>query len=246
MLFVLTGEVQTGKTRWLGRLAARLAAEGVRCAGVLAPGVWRPRAEGAALSAEDLHAGGRAEGAFEKLGIDNVLLPCGERIPFARRADLARDAGAFDCASQSARAGLGWAIDDAAIARVNAHFRELAAEAGAAAEIGEAGVAGRFDSGPVPADPSQVPPCPVPCPSAASLLVVDELGRLELVRGEGLIEAMALLDRGPTPAFPHALVVVREDLLPIARERLAPAWGVLRSIRPDEEGVDQVRAALGV
>lgn len=242
MLFVLTGEVQTGKTRWLGRLAARLAAEGVRCAGVLAPGVWRPRAEGAALSAEDLHAGGRAEGAFEKLGIDNVLLPCGERIPFARRADLARDAGAFDCASQSARAGLGWAIDDAAIARVNAHFRELATEAGAAAEGGEAKVPGESGFGAVPSDPSQA----VLRPFAASLLVVDELGRLELVRGEGLIEAMALLDRGPTPAFPHALVVVREDLLPIARERLAPAWGVLRSIRPDEEGVDQVRAALGV
>lgn len=80
----------------------------------------------------------------------------------------------------------------------------------------------------------------------ASLLIVDELGRLELMRGEGLVEAMALLDRDPTQAFPHALVVVREDLIPLAYKRLAPAWGAPEPIRPDDAGVDRVHTALGM
>lgn len=232
MLFVLTGGIQTGKTRWLGRLVEELEADGVRCAGVTAPGVWRERRRGAELSAGELAVGSRAESEYEKLGIDNVLLPGGERVPFARRVDLACQAGAYDSRSQSARAGLGWAIDDAAIARVNAHFRELAAEAGAEIEAAEAG-AGAVD--PSPADA---------CQHAASLLIVDELGRLELMRGEGLVEAMALLDCGPTRAFPHALVVVREDLLPLAHRRLAPVWGAPAPIHLDEEGAARVRAAL--
>ena len=234
MLFVLTGGIQTGKTRWLGRLVEGLEADGVRCAGVVAPGVWRERRRGAELSAGELAVGSRAESEYEKLGIDNVLLPGGEHVPFARRVDLACQAGAYDSRSQSARAGLGWAIDDAAIARVNDHFRELAAEAETEIEAAEAG-AGAVD--PSPADA---------CPHAASLLIVDELGRLELMRGEGLVEAMALLDRGPTRAFPHALVVVREDLLPLAHERLAPVWGAPVPIHPDDAGVGRVRAALGM
>ena len=240
MLFVLTGGIQTGKTCWLGRLVEALGAEGVRCAGVMAPGVWRKRRCGTALSAGELAVGSRAESSFEKLGIDNVLLPGGERVPFARRVDLACQAGAYDSRSQSARAGLGWAIDDAAIARVNAHFRALAAEAGPEIETAESvgvSVSGVGSADPSLADARQ---------HVASLLIVDELGRLELMRGEGLVEAMALLDRGPTRAFPHALVVVREDLLPLAYKRLAPAWGAPEPIRPDDAGVDRVHTALGM
>ena len=240
MLFVLTGGIQTGKTHWLGRLVEALGAEGVRCAGVMAPGVWRKRRCGTALSAGELAVGSRAESEYEKLGIDNVLLPGGERVPFARRVDLACQAGAYDSQSQSARAGLGWAIDDAAIARVNAHFRALAAEAGPEIEAAES--VGSSVSGVGSADPSLADARQ----HVASLLIVDELGRLELMRGEGLVEAMALLDRGPTRAFPHALVVVREDLLPLAHKRLAPAWGAPEPIRPDDAGVDRVHTALGM
>lgn len=240
MLFVLTGGIQTGKTRWLDRLVEELGADGVRCAGVMAPGVWRKRRCGTALSAGELAVGSRAESSFEKLGIDNVLLPGGERVPFARRVDLACQAGAYDSRSQSARAGLGWAIDDAAIARVNAHFRELAAKAGPEIEAAES--VGMSVSGVGSADPSLADARQ----HVASLLIVDELGRLELMRGEGLVEAMALLDRGPTRAFPHALVVVREDLIPLAYKRLAPAWGAPEPIRPDDAGVDRVHTALGM
>ena len=43
MLFLLTGGVQTGKTRWLEQLLAELADDGVESQGVVAPGVWRQR-----------------------------------------------------------------------------------------------------------------------------------------------------------------------------------------------------------
>ena len=75
MLFLLTGEVQIGKTRWLESLVTELGAFGVPCAGVLAPGQWVPS------------MGPRADAnGFEKLGIDNVLLPGGEgRVGLAYR-----------------------------------------------------------------------------------------------------------------------------------------------------------------
>lgn len=199
MLFLLTGDVQIGKTRWLESLVAELAECGVPCAGVLAPGQW-VRSSGAHADAN----------GFEKLGIDNVLLPGGERIPFARREDIARAEGAFNEESQAAKAELAWHIDDAAIARVNDHFDRLS-----------------------------LPPAP-------GLLVVDELGRLEIWRGGGLTSAMALLAQGPTAAFPHALAVVRDYLLDDAEALLASAWPDHCHISPDEAGRAAVLLAFGV
>lgn len=212
MLFLLTGDVQIGKTRWLERLAAELAAEGKTVAGVVAPGVWR--ADGA--------------GAFEKLGIDNVLLPQGERVPFARRRDLAMAEGSFDPTSQSAAAQLAWEISDDAIAEVNRHFdaimrTDVSREtSGGAADAGEASGAFR------------------------GLAVVDELGRLELMRDCGLTSAVALLDAGPTARFPHALAVVRDWLLPNAEARFAARWGGAQVLAPGDDARALVRAAYGL
>lgn len=203
MLFLLTGDVQIGKTRWLERLASELYAEGCEVAGVVAPGVWRAA----------------GEGGFEKLGIDNVLLPDGERVAFARRRDLARAEGSLDPESQSEAAQLAWHISDDALARVNAHFGLIAEGMCGGAEEGEA------------------PP---------RLLVVDELGRLELERGCGLVAATELLARGATARFPHALAVVRDWLLPRAVERFGAAWGGARAISPDDEARGLLRAACGL
>ena len=73
MLFLLTGDVQIGKTRWLEDLCASLQAAGTCVAGVVAPGQWVPRPEGQPGGKHGFDGAGR----FEKLGIDNVLLPQG-------------------------------------------------------------------------------------------------------------------------------------------------------------------------
>ena len=288
MLFLLTGDVQIGKTRRLERLAAELAGDGVPVAGVLAPGVWRVR-EPHEVPGERGLAG---EGRFEKLGIDNVLLPGGERVPFARRRDLALAEGSFDPTSQSASAQLAWEIADEAIARVNAHFDRIAAElaavpAGAPALPGDAGsggyaplpvdpAAGMFhvkhsfaqtyvsretsgaEAGETPADPStggsrivveaDEPDAEgsVTVGAEGGLLVVDELGRLELMRDGGLVSAVALLERGPSARFPHALVVVRDWLCPRAEERFAGAWDGSRVLSPGDDARGLVRASFGL
>lgn len=208
MLFLLTGDVQTGKTRWLERLVAQLAMAGTPCVGVVAPGVWRERAE----DEPDGEHGTSCAGRFEKLGINNLLLPQKEVIPFARRRDLAEaeaQAGgdsSFAEGRQAGEAQLGWAISDEAIARVNQHF----------ADVDGIGF------------------------SKPALLLVDELGRLELLHGQGLTEALRVLDAGPSEARPHALVVVRDTLVDIARERLAGAWRDVRVIGPTDEAMELI------
>ena len=146
------------------------------------------------------------------LGIDNLLLPQGGRIPFARRRDLAQAEGTFDPNSQSAQMQLGWEISDDAIVQVNAHFDRIGNLAGQ----GE----------------------------RQSLLVVDELGRLELIRNQGLTSALALLDEGPNPAFPHALIVVRDVLVDLARERFAPSWGDPALVSPTQDAEEAIRRAF--
>lgn len=225
MLFLLTGEVQIGKTRWLESLVTELADCGVSCVGVLAPGQWVP--------SEGEHADANG---FEKLGIDNVLLPSGERIPFARRGDLARADGTFDEESQAAKAELAWYIDDAAIDRVNAHFDELAVRASVAVPTDAKSHFGRSAEGAESKDPSRAP----------GLLIVDELGRLEIWRGGGLTSAMALLAQGPTAAFPHVLAVVRDYLLDDAEALFAEAWPDRCRIKPNDAAREAILVAFEV
>lgn len=194
MLYLLCGEIQTGKTRWLERRVEQIVRSGAPVAGVLAPGVWRELGEGA---------------RFEKLGIDNVLLPGGERVHLALRRDLAIGSGALERAGQSERARLGWAMSDAALARVDAHLAWLADD-----DVhGREGFVAEADG----------------------WLVIDELGRLELLRGEGLVHGVELLSRGPRPGWPYAIAVVRRDLLPAAHALFDDAWsGRVREIEPSQ------------
>ena len=78
----------------------------------------------------------------------------------------------------------------------------------------------------------------------AGLLVIDEVGPLELRRGDGLVAALELLDAGPTPAWPHALVVVRAALADEAAVRWRPAWGSVELLGPDEAGARRLREVL--
>lgn len=178
MLFILTGDIRTGKTTWLEVRVRELEAAGVPVSGVLAPGVW--------------HDG-------EKVGIENVLLPSHERV-------LLATPGGDGCST-----GLGWEFDAEALAHVNAHLAELATTSDEA---------------------------------RPGLLVIDEVGPLELRRGEGLTAALELLDAGPTPAWPHVLVVARATLAEDARTRFAQSWRSVELLSPDESGVRWLHEAL--
>lgn len=268
MLFLLTGDVQIGKTRWLEDLCASLQAAGTCVAGVVAPGQWVPRPKGQPGGKHGFDGAGR----FEKLGIDNVLLPQGKRIEFARRRDLAARGKAFEEGTQAKAAKLGWAISDTAIAQVNAHFATLAKQASIApadsdanapataqAEVDASAVASAAVAAEIAAEASPLAQTSTGEPTVAAtaakeegnalasapaaneaklaphaVLVVDELGRLELLRGCGLTNALAILDAGPTPQFPHAIAVVRETLLDEARRRFEPRWGKATVIGPDD------------
>ena len=178
MLFILTGDIRTGKTTWLEARVRELEAVGVPVRGVLAPGVWRDG---------------------EKVGIENVLLPSRERVLLATPA------------GDGCSTGLGWDFDAAALARVNAHLSELAA------------TSGNMQPG---------------------FLVIDEVGPLELRRGGGLTAALTLLDDGPTPAWTHALVVVRSALADDARTRFSRSWHSVELLSPDEPGTHRLREVL--
>lgn len=174
------------------------------------------RARVGALEAADVAcygvtAPGVWDGRGRKVAIDNELLPGQGRIRLARAADPAEPGG------------MAWDFDEDALARVNAH---LAGLRGGGPNGGEL----REDSPHEDASPARS--------ARPGLLVVDELGPLELRRGEGLTEALALLAEGPTPAWHHALVVVRAGLAKEAAALLGPAWGEVRELRPDEAGTE--------
>jgi nucleoside-triphosphatase THEP1 len=202
MLFILTGDIQIGKTRWLEELVHTCQQQGVEVAGVLAPGQW--------VTSTGPHAD---TNGFEKRGINNVLLPQKERLLFAKRNDIALEENDFDAQAQAAQAKLGWHISEEALQKVNNHFAHLHQEAGA---------------------PSTPP----------RLLIIDELGRLELMRNGGLTEALSLLEEGPTEAFPHALIVVRDALADTARARFESTWGEVRFISPTASAQKEVLSTI--
>ena len=234
MLFFLTGDIQTGKTRWLQQVLGKLEGQGVQVCGVIAPGVWREhRAAG-----ETAAYSGNEEVIYEKLGIDNVLLPSRRRIAFARRVDLVDDAEWEGACMQAREAGLAWAIRDEAIAEVNAHFSSMLEMRVSqscldnSTETIEKGGAGDGDA------PTSLP---------GGLVVVDEFGRLELLHDQGLTAAAELIDRGATERYSHALVVVRQQLLSCAKERFACApWGGMEAILPDYAGENTIFDSLNV
>lgn len=198
MLYLLSGEIQTGKTRWLTSLITELEDLGIVSYGVLAPGRW--------ISSDSQFADCNG---FEKLGIDNLLYPQKQLIPFATRLDLALDDGSYSNDSQSGKAGLGWSICDNAILEVNNHFGSLA-------DVG----------------------------ARNALLVVDELGRLELMHGEGLTKAMELLLKGSTKQFPNAIVVVRDMLLSSANDAFCDIWNDVCCIESNDTCRKQVISDL--
>lgn len=190
MLFILTGQVQTGKTRWLSKLVDRLGEEDVSCYGVLTPGIWK-----------------RKDTAYEKLGIEAVLLPQNQIIPFAQRDDLVLPERRKP--NQSSARGLRWCIDEDALQAINEHFNALQS---------------KVDS---PDTASKL--------HKKGLLLIDELGKLELEgKPGGLISALNLLGKGPTKFYKHALIVVRSSLYCEAASRYKASWKDVQPLHPTE------------
>ncbi|MBR3689525.1 MAG: hypothetical protein IKL97_00275 [Eggerthellaceae bacterium] len=212
MLFVLTGQVQTGKTRWLQDMIKILEGAGVECHGVLAPGVWHERSDEHIAALKEL--GELEPSRYEKLGFNNVLLPQGKVVPMARRRDIAQAEGSYVPSSQSAQANLSWEMSEEGLARVNEHLRSLQGLGSEAAD--------------------------------RRLLVIDEVGRLELLRNGGLTAALDLLDAGPTPAFAHVLIVVREALIDRALERFGYLWDGVCLVQANDDSLDQLACAFGL
>ena len=237
VLYLLTGEIQTGKTRWLESLVDALTADGTPVFGVLAPGVWREVGpeEGRDGFTHDDPDGIRRE----KTGIDNLLLPERRTVPFARRTDLVEPHGKSTEVAENntgartenamTAAPLAWAFSEKSIAEVNAHFDRLV-------ELAESGRKQQGQQEPLsPAENGQ---------KRRGLIVIDEFGQLELLRGSGLSSAVSLLDLGPTPLATTAILVVRQRLLDVARERFRTQWPEQKAIAPSDEARREIVAEL--
>ena len=61
-----------------------------------------------------------------------------------------------------------------------------------------------------------------------------------------LTAALALLERGPSPCFPHALAVVRPWLADTAEGLLSETWGEAVRIAAGEEARRRLFAAFGL
>jgi len=199
-LQILTGESGSGKTTWLQALIERKRAQGCEVTGVLSPAVFQDG---------------------EKVAIDVVLLSHDERFELAPRKQFGKAVdvtsarhesgwqGAADASPEAGNPGasgaspLGaetcWGFDELAFARVNEYLKTLFVGSGE------------------PPAAQQVP-----------LLIIDELGPLELVRSAGYTEALKLLDE---ERYKDAIVVIRPSLLALAQER----WPHAEVIMPQAE-----------
>ena len=262
MLFLLTGDIQCGKTRWLEKLCREIEAKGTCVAGILAPGVW-----------EESHD---TPEKFFKLGIDNILLPSKKKIRFANRpnqklvdkdrlqafviSETIQKTKLIDitnldshqsvkpeiCREVSCKNAekyrVGWDILDDAVSQVNNHFFDLIALNENAEET-------------VQAKEISVPNLVKTCPKNEkaqnntnekmqieknSLLVVDELGRLELAFNCGLTNTVKLLESGPSSTFPNAIAVVRKTLLDLATIKFSGAWDEIKVIEPNNSSRELV------
>jgi hypothetical protein len=278
MLYILTGQIQIGKTRWLTSQIARGRAAGVHFEGIISPGRWRTR----------------DDGSFEKLGIDlrflggldsandtlidfatrkDLLFAEGEGarasagVGASAHADTVAGAGAHDdlqkdtsmnnCAdanntiesrSQSSAAGLGWAMRDTAIDEANAYFRHLKSLAEADAKLARtaSSVESNIDTNTLLNKETRIATAATfpantfdntstdSSSSPRRILIVDEFGRLELMRNAGFVDGLALLDMGPTPRYSDAVIIVREDLVLLALERFEASWPKIEIIHPSD------------
>ena len=188
MLYILTGPIQSGKTRWLQEVVHLLEKTNIGCDGVLVPGIWN-----------------EVGGSYEKLGIWNEMLPSHERVSFALKPDENKGIYANLSCKDTSKKDQGWYINNDAVRVVNSHFRNIQQS--------------------IPESDKN-----------KHILIIDELGIMELERNKGLIAAVELLQKGPQGYFKHAIVVVREknNFHKIACEKFSSSWDKVAFITPQQ------------
>lgn len=217
MLLVVTGAIQTGKTSWLAGVVKRLEAAGVAVEGVVSPGVWRR-----------LEPGDEGYGkASPALGAQGATGARYEKLGIDALLLPQRERFAFARRVDLARAeGSYDPKSQAARNDLSWHIDDRAIDrvnAHFAGLAGEAAPAGR-----------------------KRLLVVDELGRLEVLAGSGLTSAVDMVARGPQGRYDAALVVARTTfgIADLVCERYADAWGGCVRMEPTETAWERWLAPL--
>ena len=196
MLYILTGRIQSGKTRWLQKVVAALSEHKIPYYGVLAPGIWQ--CDG---------------GVYRKIGIENELMPSGTRVLFAQPL--------LNSAADVGNLGMQWDFLAEAVDAVNDHFSLL--------------IKLRNES-----QPTRFAMRGEATRKSGGVLIVDELGMLELRRKTGITEAMRMLELGPCSLVDNAIIVVRESLLDAVRHRF-DKWGETTLISPDDASWDKLK-----
>lgn len=253
MLFILTGDVQSGKTRWLVDLVAALEQQQVCCWGTLAPGIWieHPKPHSKQRTVENANSEtAQEEVTREKIGIENVLLPHKEKLCFAKQRDqlAAHPDKHFAATTESDHAKLNWAISDTALQIVNEHFDSIAAQAFPLSENNISKSLGnstaskdrqalKSEGGSFPISPKATP-----AQNMKGILIVDEIGRLEIEQNKGLSAAVSLIEKGSSLLYEHALIVVRKTLLAACRAQFSPYWEQTITLSSTEESATLLRS----
>lgn len=193
-LHLLTGDRATGKTTWCYTLARTAQTVGMNVAGIVCPGIEGTPAMGKiAIAALDLQSGQRRLLATRR---EAPTVELGQRSFHRRDADTQADTRHLSSVHDTT-------VTDADIVRSpvfqagDTPAKRIGAWVFVQSTI--AWVNGRL---------ADVQDC--------DLLVIDELGPLELEDGEGFQEALAVLQRRP---FAFAVVVVRPELVKRALQR---------------------------
>ena len=213
-LYILTGQIQTGKTTWLKAMLQKAKECNIKMHGVLTPAIFE-------------------DGI--KTGIEACLLPSEKRFLLAKKiyAECSASAGEEDGESNheaSASAGekgreSGSRVDTGAGEKYGTTNSKtsarLSADAGEKCNTimdGKKKLGYNFDNEAIKHINAHLHNC-----EGVKNLVIDEIGPLEMLQGKGYVQAMELLDK---KAVQNAICVVRPSLLDEAKKR----WGQFETL----------------
>ncbi len=215
MLILLTGGRQIGKTRFLESLLKKTDLCGIRCVGVLTPGTW----------VDD------GKGGFFKTGINAMLLPGGEVFRFADRYMPNDKQGSQPCSQPCSEPS---AQPSLQLSQPSSQGSQPSVQPSSqSSQSDSAGLGWKIFDEAIDRINSHFDKLCESGLQERDLLIVDELGALELTCAMGFTSAMKLLKdpaiKGAT-VKPNAIIVVRPELISAAKANFEDTWGELACI----------------